>query len=558
MLENLHIENVAVIERADVDFHGGLNILTGETGAGKSIVIDAINAVLGERIRRDLVRTGCEEARVFATFSAISARARQKLEEEGYPVTDDALLIQRTIRADGKSSCRIDGRPATVTLLREIGRILVNIHGQHENQSLLDPQRHLDYLEKLGDFDAVRAAYTDAYHHYCDISRALKKVTMAESEKLQKQDTLRYRIDELEAAAPVPGEEETLEKKRDLYRHSEKITGYLRETDALLSGDEEGGAVAAVTEAAEALRHASGLMEALSPLSQRLDSLLYDLEAVGEETATALQDMHFDEKDYTETENRLDLLRRLSQKYGTDAAGLLQLLEQSRKELETIETSDAMAAKLRADLETARVETVTAAKALTAARAATARQFEERVSKELAFLDMPFVELKVSIQPMALTAIGGDKVEFLISANPGEPAKPIAQIASGGELSRMMLAIKSVMAEVDDIDTLIFDEIDTGISGHAAVKVGIKLRETAAHRQILCVTHLAQIAARAHHHLLIRKSVAEGRTCTAVLPLDENGSIQELARIIGGSVTAATLQAAQEMHADGQQGRTSL
>ena len=553
MLDSLHIENVAVIERADVDFRSGLNILTGETGAGKSIVIDAINAVLGERVRRDLVRTGCEEAQVFATFSHISDGAREKLTEAGYAPDEDTLLIQRTIRADGKSSCRIDGRPATVTLLREVGRILVNIHGQHENQSLLDPQRHLVYLEKLGDFGDVRAAYERAYHRYCDISRALKKITLAESEKQQKIDSLQFRIAELEAAAPVPGEEERLEEKRRFYRHSEKIAGYLTKTEQLLSEQESGGAVAAVTEAAEALRHAGGILESLSPLSQRLDSLMYDLEAVSTEISAVAQDMHFDEEDYAETENRLDLLRRLSQKYGTDAAGLAELLSSAQAELQSMETASETAEKLRGELATARDETVAAAQRLTAARTATAREFEKRVSAELSFLDMPFVQLRVSIEPIPLTAVGGDKVEFLISANPGEPARPIAQIASGGELSRMMLAIKSVMAEVDDIDTLIFDEVDTGISGRAAVKVGIKLREIAAHRQVLCVTHLAQIAARAHRHLLIQKSVTDGRTRTAVVPLDENGSERELARIIGGSVTDATMQAAREMRREGMQ-----
>ncbi len=553
MLESLHIENIAVIERADVDFHDCLNVLTGETGAGKSILIDAINAVLGERVRRDLVRTGCEEACVFATFSAVSDRAKMHLATAGYPMEDDTLLIQRTIRADGKTSCRIGGRPATVGLLREVGRMLVNIHGQHENQSLLDASLHLSYLEKLGDFADVRAAYTNAYQKYCDISRALKKLNIAESEKLQRTDMLNFQIEELEAAALVPGEEKQLEDKRDFYRHSEKIAGYLRKTDSLLNGEEEGGAVAAVTAAAEALRHAGLLVGTLEPLSERLQTVMYDLEALGTEINTFARDMDFDEADQAATEDRLDLLRRLSQKYGTDAEGMLQLLEDAKAELNTIEAADARAEQLRGELEVARVETLAAAEKLTAARQKTARRFEERVSKELTFLDMPFVQLKVSVEPVSLTATGGDKVEFLLSVNPGEPAKPLAQIASGGELSRMMLAIKSVMAEVDDIDTLIFDEIDTGISGHAAVKVGIKLRQTAAHRQILCVTHLAQIAARAHHHLLIRKEVNDGRTRTAVLALDAQNSEKELARIIGGSVTDANLKAAHEMRSEGQE-----
>ncbi len=553
MLDSLHIENIAVIERADVHFHDSLNVLTGETGAGKSILIDAINAVLGERVRRDLVRTGCEEAQVFATFSDVSERVRACLNEVGYPMEDDTLLIQRTIRADGKTACRIGGRPATVGSLREVGRMLVNIHGQHENQSLLDASLHLRYLENMGDFHAVREAYTTAYERYCTISRALKKLQTAESEKLQRLDMLRFQIEELESAALVADEEKQLEEKRDFYRHSEKIAGYLRKADALLSGDENGGAVSAVTVAAEALRHAGALVGSLSPLSERLQSLLYELEAMGAEVSNFARDMCFDEADRERTEDRFALLRRLSQKYGTDAKGMLRILEEAQAEIQAIETADERAAQLQAELETARKDTFAAAEKLTLARKETAKEFAKRVCEELAFLDMPFVQFEVAITPVSLTATGGDKVEFLLSVNPGEPAKPLAQIASGGELSRMMLAIKSVMAQVDDIDTLVFDEIDTGISGHAAVKVGIKLRQTACHRQVLCVTHLAQIAARAHHHLRIHKDIVNGRTCTGVTALDAVESEKELARIIGGSVTDANLKAAHEMRVAGQE-----
>ena len=551
MLESLHIENVAVIECADVDFRDKLNILTGETGAGKSILIDAINAVLGERIRRDMVRTGCDEARVFATFSDISASAKTALADAGYPC-EDTLLISRTIRADGKSSCRIDGRPATVTLLREVGRILVNIHGQHENQTLLDAGKHLMYLEKLGDFSAVRGAYKTAYHAYCDVSRELKKLDMADAEKQYRLDMLRFTVDELEAAAPQIGEMDTLEEKCRLFRQSEKIVGYLRRATAILSGED--GAVSAVTDAAENLRHAGGLYEKIVPTSARLDSLMYDLEACSTDVDTLLQELQFDEETQAQMENRLDLLRRLCKKHTTDEAGLIALLESSRAQLHTIETADARADELRAQLDVLRQQTVSAAEKLTAARHATARKFEQRVAEELSFLDMPGVQFKVEISPVALTVTGGDKVEFLLSANIGEPAKPIASIASGGELSRIMLAIKAVMADADDIDTLIFDEIDTGISGRAAVKVGTKLREIAAHRQVLCVTHLAQIAARAHRHLFIQKDAVDGRTSTKVTTLDSQGREDELARIIGGGVSDANRAAAREMLREGQEG----
>lgn len=553
MLDSLHIENIAVIERADVDFHDRFNVLTGETGAGKSILIDAINAVLGERVRRDLVRTGCDEAVVYAVFSHISDQAKAFLSEGGYSLEEDTLLIQRNIRADGKSGCRIGGRPATVGFLRELGRMLVNIHGQHENQALLDPARHLEYLERLGDFAQVRSAYESAYREYCDISRNIKKLTIAEEERQQKMDMLQFRIGELEAAQLVAGEEKKLTEKREFYRHSEKIAGYLRKANGVLNGEDDGGSVAAVETAADALRHAGGLVESLSPLSARLDSLMYELEALGGEVRALAEDMVFDDEERAEIENRLDLLHRLSRKYNADTQGLLNILEQSKQELAQIEDADATVQKLLVQQGKAREKTLAAAEKLTAARKQTAKEFAAKVAKEMAFLDMPYVQLEVAITPVPLTALGGDKVEFLISANPGEPAKPLANIASGGELSRMMLAIKSVMAKADDIDTLIFDEIDTGISGHAAVKVGIKLREIAGYRQILCVTHLAQIAARGHHHLRIYKQVVDGRTCTQVQPLNGQESENELARIIGGAVTDATLRAAREMRDEGQQ-----
>ena len=553
MLESLHIENVAVIERADVNFHDRLNVLTGETGAGKSILIDAIGAVLGERVSRDLVRTGCEQAVVFATFSHISENVLKMLSDGGYTLEEDTLLIQRIIRADGKSSCRIGGRPATVGFLRDVGRALVNIHGQHENQSLLDPSRHLEYLERLGDFSSIRKTYEEVYQKYCDVSRQIKKLNMAEEERQQKIDMLQFRIHELEAAQLVAGEEQKLIEKRDFYRHSDKIAGYLRKVNGILNGDDDGGAVSAVETAAEALRHAGGLVSSLTDLSARLDSAMYELEALGSEIGVVADEMVFDEKDRAETENRLDLLYRLSRKYNTDSAGMLELLETAKTELSAIEDADATVQKLLLEQAKLRDETIAAAGELTDARKKTGAQFAEKVAKEMAFLDMPYVQLEVSVTPVPLTALGGDKVEFLISVNPGEPAKPLANIASGGELSRMMLAIKSVMAQVDDIDTLIFDEIDTGISGHAAVKVGIKLRQTADYRQILCVTHLAQIAARAHHHLLISKAVVDDRTCTSVYSLSAGESEKELARIIGGGITEATLHAAKEMRLEGQQ-----
>ena len=555
MLVSLHIENIAVIEKADIDFHRGLNVLTGETGAGKSIVIDSINAVLGERVSRDLVRTGSEQANVTAVFAELSEEMTAAIEELGYALEEDGtLLIQRSISAEGKGGCRINGRPATVTILRTIGRMLVNIHGQHENQNLLQPERHVEYLDRIGGLLPLREQYAAAYHTYCDIHRRLKKADMDETLKARRLDLLRYQIEEIEAAAPKMGEEEALTAQRRVYRNAEKIAGALQTAKAALSGEEDTiGALAALSAAADALTDAGRYMDEVAQLARRVESLLYELEECAGDVREYASQMDFDEGELEAVENRLDVLRRLTAKYGGSEETVLQQLEEARQELDEIEMSDALVAKLTQELEQAETETVTAAQALTAARQKAAGAFAQDVMEQLAFLDMPGVKLEVSLQPVSLTAIGGDKVEFLIAANPGEPPKPIAKIASGGELSRIMLAIQSVLADIDDTDTLVFDEIDTGISGRAAQKVGIKLRETATgcsrsrSRQVLCVTHLAQIAAQAHHHLLIAKTVRDGRTYTQVTGLDADGREQELARIIGGEVTEASRHAACEM-----------
>lgn len=549
MLSSLHIENIAVIERADIAFEPGLNVLTGETGAGKSIVIDAINAVLGERIRRDLVRTGSAQAHVSAVFINISEAALKKLGEMGFePDEDGALLIQRSISAEGKGICRIGGRPATVSVLRDIGRLLVNIHGQHENQALLAPEKHVEYLDRLGGLLPVRAEYEKAYRRYCDIRHKLKSADMDEELKARRMDLLRFQIHEIEEAHLRPGEQNELLAQRTMVRNAGHIADALHTARMALSGDEEtGGALAALSEAAEAISDAGRYMEELQALAARLDSVLVDAEECAGELRDAAGQLDFDAADLDELEARLDTLRRLLTKYGGTEEAALAFLEQARQELDTIEMSDVLAARLRAELEDAKEDTIAAAGRLTAARREAAARFTRDVGEQLAFLDMPGVTLEVSMEQTALTASGGDKVEFRISANPGEPAKPISRIASGGELSRIMLAIKAVMAEADDIDTLIFDEVDTGISGRAALKVGLKLRETAAMRQILCVTHLAQIAAQAHHHLLISKAVREGRTFTDVRPLDEKARELELARIIGGEATEAARVAAREM-----------
>lgn len=553
MLSGLYIENIAVIERAELEFHAGFNVLTGETGAGKSMIIDALNAVLGERVSRDLVRTGTDGARVTAVFEALPEGVLRELEKAGYaPEEDGTLLIQRTIAADGKGQSRIGGRPATVTLLREIGRMLVNMHGQHENQALLAVERHLEYLDRLGNLAPLRERYAESYHRYCALRRELRRLDTDEDAKQRRTELLRFQTDEIESAALQPGEEESLRQRRDFFRNSERILSALEQAQQALSGDdEEDGAVTRVSVGAEALSAAAALWQELEPLSERVQALSYELQECGAELRTAAENMGFDGAERDEVEARLALIRRLTTKYGGSVEEVLAFAEACRQELSGIEHSEERQNELMRELDAEEEQMLRHAEALTQARRQTAQQFEQRVTAELAFLDMPRVTLSVSLEPTALTASGADRVEFRISANPGEPPKSIAKIASGGELSRIMLAIKSVMADTDDIDTLVFDEIDTGISGRAAQKVGLKLRETASSsvraRQILCVTHLAQIAAMGHHHLLIEKQVRDGRTYTEVRPLDREGRRRELARIISGEVTEASLQAAEEM-----------
>ncbi len=549
MLTSLHIENIAVIEQASIDLGIGLNILTGETGAGKSMVIDAINVVLGERISRDIVRTGSDQARVTAVFSDVSTKICKKLDDLGYSVDEDGvLLIQRTISAEGKGNCRINGQPTTVAMLRTIGRLLVNIHGQHENQSLLSPERHVDYLEQLGGISPIHAEYSEAYERFSMIKRQLKQTEMDDGLKARRVDMLRYQIEEIESADLNPGEEDELKSQREIYRNAEKIAVSLSSARECLSGGEDsGGVLSWLSHAVSSLQDAGRYVEDMAELARRAESVLYDLEECSEELRDYVTHFDFEPGELEQVEDRLAQIHKLTSKYGKDEEEVLTFLEQARQELDSIEMSDIKAEQLKNELIKAENIAIELAKKLSEARRKAAREFEKSVGEQLAFLDMPGVRLSVSIEPGELGPGGIDHVEFLIAPNPGETPRPLSKIASGGELSRIMLAIKSVMAHADDIDTLVFDEIDTGISGYAAHKVGIKLRETSNSRQVICVTHLAQIGAQAHHHFLIEKSVREGRTYTNVTALDYDGCIRELARIIGGSVSPAALETAREM-----------
>ncbi|HOB36622.1 MAG TPA: DNA repair protein RecN [Candidatus Avimonas sp.] len=549
MLSSLHIENIAVIEKAEIELGFGLNILTGETGAGKSIVIDAINAVLGERVSKDIVRTGSGEARITAVFTDISEKNLRQLNELGYPADEDgSLLIQRTISADGRGGCRINGQPSTISMLRTIGRMLVNIHGQHENQSLLSPETHLFYLEQIGGIVPLHEEYRRAYREMCRIKELLEQSKMDEGLKARKIDILQFQINEIEAAQIRPGEEEELSAQRDLYRNAEKIAVAISGArEQLLGGDGSAGALELLSDAVSQVNFAGQYVESMAELGKKLESLMYDLEEYSGELRDFFSQLDFEPDDLEQVEERLDLIRRLKSKYGGSEQAVLDYLEQAKKELEEIELSDVRIEQLNGELKRAESMVNELAKKLSDERRKAAKKFEQNVNEQLNYLDMPNVRFSVDIRPIEPGPNGIDRVEFLIAPNPGEPPKPIARIASGGELSRIMLALKSVMADADDIDTLIFDEIDSGISGMAASKIGIKLREISEKRQVICVTHLAQISAQARNHFLIVKNVRGGRTYTDVLPLDYQGRVKELARIIGGVISEAALQTAREM-----------
>ena len=550
MLSQLYIENVAVIEKVSVDFHSGFSVLTGETGAGKSILIDSINAILGERTSRELVRTGEKSAFISASFTGVGRRALAKLAELGFsPEEDGTLLIQREISADGKSSCRVNGRPATVSALRGIAPLLVNVHGQHESYGLLSPENHLGYLDSMGLPQELADRYAAAFGEARRLRRELDALSMDEAQKARQIDLLTYQINELEAADLKEGEQEELDRQRSLYRNSEEIAAAVAEAKGKLDGGEETeGAVSTVSAAADCVGRAERYLPELHTLSERLQGIAYDLEDCSGELHGYDDRLEYDPSELDAVEARLDAIYRLGLKYGGSVENMLKFLAKSRAELEKIQTSDETAAGLRERYQKSAGEAKELALRISDWRKEAARGFSRQVKKELEFLNMPHVVFEVSLERGALNAHGCDRVEFLISTNAGEPAKPIAKIASGGELSRIMLAVKTVLAGRDEVGTLIFDEVDTGVSGGAAQKIGMKLGEVAKSRQVVCVTHLAQIAAQADAQYLISKQVRGGKTYTEVRELDGEGRQRELARIIGGAqITPLTLRNAAEM-----------
>lgn len=550
MLTTLYIENIAVIEKTSIDFSQGLNVLTGETGAGKSIIIDSINAIMGQRTSKELVRTGAKTALVTAQFDDVNDTVKAKLKELGYDnEDDDTLILQRSISAAGKSTCKINARPASVTVLKEVAKNLINIHGQHESYELFSPDTHIYYIDSFGELNSELDDYREKYKRYKALKKQLNEANSDESARLHEIDLLTYQTTELFNADVQPDEIEQLENERIVLMNSEKIFTLLNDARELLDGDERtAGGVESVESAMNYIQRAASLNGEYESISESITDVYYNLRDCIEAISDAADSVESDPQRLEEIDERLDLLNRLTRKYGCECNELPSLAEKMQTRLEELLSYDKNRDQLEADYKDAENNALVAAQKLSEIRKKTAKVFSERVREEMSFLNMPNVQIVTQFENTDFYEKGTDKIEFLISANPGEPPRPVAKIASGGELSRMMLAIKTVLASTDDIDTLIFDEVDTGISGSAAQKVGMKLKEVSKSSQVLCVTHQAQLAALADAHYLISKQVEDGRTFTQVKLLDFDGRKHELARIIGGvSITDAALAHAESM-----------
>ena len=546
MLSLLHIENIAVIEQADISFDQGFNILTGETGAGKSIVIDAISAILGERAYRDMIRTGTPKASVRAVFTGVPEL--DWFAENGVEY-DPETIIQREVFLDGRNVCRVNGNLVTVSILRKLGIQLINIHGQHDSAALFDEANHLTFLDAFADNEELRLAYAGKYGEVAALRREIESLTMDEGEKLRRMETLKYQIAEIEKAELTAGEDEELEQRRKVLQNAEKLSdGISAASEALYGGEDTDGAAALLAEAERELARLSRYTDAYSELHDKVADLMYQVQDAAEELLSARDDLSYSDGELDQIESRLDTIHKLRRKYGATCADILTYLQQAKKELDEIEFADDHLEKLNKKLLKAEKAAWDAAYALRDQRIAAAERLSARILTELAQLDMPRVQFSCEFTELELTANGADAVAFYMSANAGEALKPMSKVASGGELARIMLAMKNVLAEKDQVATLIFDEVDTGVSGRAAQRVAEKLKSVAKHKQVLCVTHLPQLAALADTHLLIAKAERDGRTYTTVTPLDMEGRMRELARIIGGAnITETTLKSAAEM-----------
>lgn len=547
MLSQLYIKNIAVIQEAEIEFGPGFNVFTGETGAGKTMLISAINGVLGSRLSRDLIRSGEDSAAISALFTDISEAAAKRIEDLGYDTTDREVLISREIGA--KTSCKINGRPATMQILREIASELIDIHGQKDNHRLLDPQYHINYIDDFGELSALREEYQAVYRQMQEVKKKLRSIQQSDREKEQRIALLQYQVNEIEAAALQPGEDEELLQRRDTIRNAERIVKLTGQAKSLLDGDEDSsGARAMLDQLVDILGKLSRFVPELSEAAAQMTELSYTIHDVGNELSHYFDRLDFDPHSLDEIEDRLEQISGLKRKYGSTIEEIKEYGEQAAVQLNEIRFSQEIMEQLQEEERKLQPQLAQAADRLTAARHQAAREFLSRIKRELEFLNMPNVKLTVSAGRGDYTANGQDDLELLISSNAGEAPKPLAKIASGGELSRVMLSIKNVLAEKDQVGTAIFDEIDTGVSGAAAQKIGKKLQEVSENRQVICVTHLAPVAACGDSHLKIHKEVEDGRTYTRVDLLNEAERIREIARIISGEdLTETALQNAEEM-----------
>lgn len=550
MLKSLNIENIAVIEKADIEFSEGLNVMTGETGAGKSIVVDSINAILGERTSRELVRHGADNAVVTAYFEDINSDINDKLLKMGIePEEDNTLLLSRKISAQGKSSCRINGASCTVSMLKEVGNLLVNIHGQHDNQALLNPEYHYIFVDMLANDKTIYNNYKQNFKKLLSIRRRLKELTSDADSKDRQLELLDYQINELTQAEIKIGEWAELKARKNLVLNSQSIINALNSALSALNGDDEvSGILTMLAASSRELGAVSSFDDELREACSKLDDLNEQAEILKDMLSKKLDSVDYSSDELEKIEERLDLLYHFSNKYGETEQDMLNYLNDALSRRNSIINSDEEIERLNSEYDKALDDTIKAADALSRCRKSLASQLELDVKAQLEFLDMPKIQFIVQFDKGNLSSNGYDRIEFLISTNPGEPPKPLAKIASGGELSRIMLAIKNIIAKHDSVDTLIFDEIDTGVSGRASRKIGLKLKSVSEHTQVICVTHSAQIAAAADNHLLIEKQFKDDRTYTSVTALDFEARRYELARIMGGlEITDTLLKSAEEL-----------
>ena len=550
MLKTLSIENIAVIEKAEIEFSNGFNVLTGETGAGKSIVVDSINAILGERTSKELVRAGSENALVTAYFEDISKEVEQKLNEFDLPCDDDgALVLSRKISAQGKSTCRINGSVCTVSMLKEIGNLLVNIHGQHDSQTLLNADYHYKFVDMYGSLDGVLDEYKQSFKQLLSVRKQLKALTMDADERDRQIELLDYQIKELSDAEIKVGEWDELKKRKNIILNSQTLLQSLNSALAAFNGsDEYSGISTLLSTAVKEIGSVSDVDSDIKSVYDKAEALNDSVEVVKDALLDKINSIEFEPEELDRIEERLDLYYTFSNKYGETEQDMLYYLDEAVKKRAAFENSEEELEKLNVRYDEIFNQTVALAQILTDLRKSTAEKLGNEICKQLEFLDMPKIKFTTSFEKGNLSANGWDKIEFLIATNVGETAKPLAKIASGGELSRIMLAIKSIIAQKDSIDTLIFDEIDTGVSGKASRKIGLKLKELGAFTQVICVTHSAQIASVADSHFLIEKNVENDRTYTNVTVLDYDGRKNELARIMGGiNATESLLKSAEEL-----------